>query len=125
MDLALTLQLQCYELAVKSYIPGWADIHKMESQAFKGMRDQEGVVKYLGEYHLVNSLPGEYIPTSHLMLEYGELDLDEYLAETYPPILSEEVLTFWEGLFKVAGTIKRLHHLRHMGGDGREQHFKG
>lgn len=104
----------------------WTDIHKIESEAFKGMRDEPGVVKYLGEYHLVNSLSGEQSPpTSHIMLEYGELDLDEYLAETYPPILSEEIFTFWDGLFKVAGTLKRLHNLKHTGGDGLKHSYQG
>lgn len=117
--------MQCYELAVKSYYPTWADIYRMESQAFKGMRDQEGVVKYLGEYHLVGSVAGNETRTSHIMLEYGELDLDEYLAETYPPILGKEILTFWESFFKVAHTIKGLHRLKYISGDGSEQYFKG
>lgn len=106
-------------------MPVWAEIYKMESQAFKGMRDVEGVVKYLGEYQLSSSSPGEHPSTSHIMLEYGEWDLDEYIAYTSPPILNEEVLAFWGGLFKVANTLNRLHNLKYMGGDGREQHFKG
>lgn len=123
--LGLTSSLQCYELAVKSYMPDCAGIYNMESQAFKGMRDVKGVVKYLGEYHLISSRSDEHTSTSHIMLEYAELDLDEYLAYTCPPILSEEVLTFWGGLFKVAQTIRLLHNLKHVGGDGSEQHFKG
>src|SRR6266496_3650381 len=44
----LTL-LQCYEFAVKSYVNGWEDIYKLESEAFRGVRNHKGVVKYLGE----------------------------------------------------------------------------
>ncbi|KUI70081.1 hypothetical protein VM1G_11686 [Cytospora mali] len=55
------------------------------------------------------------------MLEYGELDLDEYLAEDNPPLSNEEIIAFWEGLFTVADTLKRIHHLR----DDRGQFYRG
>jgi hypothetical protein len=49
-DYMLTL-IQCYEFAVKSYVTGWDDIYKLESEAFRAVRTHKGVVKYLGEYH--------------------------------------------------------------------------
>ncbi|KAF7551355.1 hypothetical protein G7Z17_g5038 [Cylindrodendrum hubeiense] len=111
-----------YELAIKSYKEGFDDIHNIESNAFKGMQRQEGlgVVKYLGEYQT----SGEE-PRHHIMLEYGEQDLDEYLAETFPPVLNKEIIAFWESMFKVAHTLERIHRLKHKGEDGNMQLFNG
>lgn len=114
---------QCYEFAIKSYVAGWEDIYKLESEAFRGVRDHEGVVKYLGEYHFKGA--GDNSPTHNIMLEYGEHDLDEYLAETYPPVLTTEIIAFWEDLFKVATTLQGLHHLEHKGEDGKKSYYRG
>lgn len=113
---------KCYELAVKTYTKYWNDIYKIESEAFKGLRELKGVVKYLGEYQLGTSLESSRASSSrHIMLEYGELDLDEYLVDNYPPVLSEEIIAFWEGLFAVADTLKRIHHLQ----DDRNHVYRG
>lgn len=48
--------------------------------------------------------------THHILLEYGEQDLDEWLVEEYPPVLNEEIIRVWEEVFSVATTIKELHH---------------
>lgn len=113
---------QCYELAVKTYTKYWNDIYKIESEAFKGLRELKGVVKYLGEYQLGTSSESSQASSSrHIMLEYGELDLDEYLVDNYPPVLSEEIIAFWEGLFGVADTLKRIHHLQ----DDRNHVYRG
>ncbi|KAK7708019.1 hypothetical protein SLS64_006841 [Diaporthe eres] len=88
----------CYELAVKSYMD--KHTYEIESQAFQGIRHQQGVVQYLGEYRLEHhTLHFPDFPSHHIMLEYGEMDLDEYLAETYPPVLNEEIRGFWEEFF--------------------------
>ncbi|KAH7171388.1 kinase-like domain-containing protein [Dactylonectria macrodidyma] len=111
-----------YEFAVKSYIREYDDVYKMESQAFKAMQHQTelGVVQYLGEYHTDS---GEH--SHHILLEFGEHDLDEYLAGTCPPVLNKEIIDFWESLFKVAKTIDQIHRLDHVGQDGNLQHFNG
>ncbi|KAH6989235.1 hypothetical protein BKA56DRAFT_250612 [Ilyonectria sp. MPI-CAGE-AT-0026] len=111
-----------YELAVKSYMSEYADVYKMESNAFIGMQGQEGleVVKYLGAYHTDG---GRH--SHHIMLEYGEQDLDEYLADTSPPVLNKEIIDFWESLFKVAHTLERIHILNHRRVDGNMQLFNG
>lgn len=104
-----------YELAIKSYMSEYADVYMMESTAFTGMQGQEGlgVVKYLGAYHTDG---GNH--RDHIMLEYGEQDLDEYLADTCPPVLNKEIIDFWESLFKVAHTLEGIHILNHKGEDG-------
>jgi len=118
----LTL-MQCYEFAVKSYATGWDDIYKLESEAFRAVRSHEGVVKYLGEYHFREC--GAASPTHNILLEYGQQDLDEYIADTYPPVLNNEIIAFWEDLFKVAATLKRLHQFQYKSEDGRTKHYKG
>ncbi|KAH7022266.1 kinase-like domain-containing protein [Ilyonectria destructans] len=111
-----------YELAIKSYMSEYADVYKMESTAFTGMQGQEGlgVVKYLGAYHTDG---GNH--RDHIMLEYGEQDLDEYLADTSPPVLNKEIIDFWESLFKVAHTLEGIHILNHKGEDGNMHLFNG
>lgn len=98
------------------------NIYEIESQAFQGIRGQQGVVQYLGEYRL-QQFPKP--PSHHIMLEYGEMDLDEYLAETYPPVLNEEIREFWEELFSVARTLKRIHHLQHDNRGGNREGYRG
>lgn len=118
--------IQCYQLAIKSYMEPMKTIYEIESQAFQGIRDQLGVVQYLGEYGLQH--PTEDYPSSpshHIMLEYGEMDLDEYLADTYPPVLNGEIREFWEELFGVARTLKRIHHLQYDTKGGNRQGYRG
>ncbi|KAF7559253.1 hypothetical protein G7046_g4895 [Stylonectria norvegica] len=109
-----------YEIAVKSYMAWNGAIYEMERDAYMGMRGQEGVVKYLGAYQ-VNGKDNEY----HIMLEYCEKDLEDYLTEMLPPILSDEFIRFWGNLFKVADTLKSIHQLEHKGEDGFSRVFRG
>lgn len=68
-------------------------------------------MKYLGEFRISG---GDSTPTSNnIMLEYGEHDLDEYLADTYAPVLSQEIIEFWTALFKVAETLRQMHDLNY------------
>ncbi|KAK2764155.1 protein kinase domain protein [Colletotrichum kahawae] len=124
--------IEYYEFAVKTYLKGFDDIYKLESDAFKGFNGTNdpgslGVVTYLGEYTRHDrggdgvSAQGD---TRHIMLEFGEQDLDEYLADTYPPVLNEEIIAFWESLFQIANTLARIHQLEHVRGD-RVQKYVG
>lgn len=119
--------IQCYQLAVKSYKESMKDIYEIESQAFQGIKDQKGVVQYLGEYRLQRStIQNPKPPSHHIMLEYGEMDLDEYLAETYPPVLNGEIREFWAELFSVARTLKRMHHFKYdTSRGGNRQGYRG
>ncbi|KAG6363611.1 hypothetical protein INS49_008712 [Diaporthe citri] len=116
----------CYELAVKSYMQSMKPIYDIESQAFPGIRGVQGVVQYLGEYQIQHpTINCPDAPSHHIMLEYGELDLDEYLAETYPPVLNAEIRQFWEELFSVARTLERIQNLEYDNRDGKRQHYRG
>ncbi|KAL3291597.1 serine/threonine protein kinase [Colletotrichum asianum] len=102
-----TSGMEYYEFAVKAYLKGYEDIYKLESEAFRGFNNTTdpkslGVVTYLGEYTLHN--------------RGREQDLDEYLADTYPPVLNGEIIAFWEGMFHIAKTLARIHQLEHVRG---------
>ncbi|KAK1657540.1 hypothetical protein BDP55DRAFT_734819 [Colletotrichum godetiae] len=60
-----------------------------------------------------------------IMLEFGEFDLDEYLAAKYPPVLNGEFIAFWKSIFQVAETLQRIHELKSEGADGNMQIFSG
>ncbi|KAF5505974.1 hypothetical protein CGCS363_v004313 [Colletotrichum siamense] len=112
--------IEYYDFAVKSYLNGFDDLYKLDSDAFKrfnGTKDPRslGVVTYLGEYLRHDRTDNGFSQgiTRHIMLEFGEQDLDEYLADTYPPVLNEEIIAFWESLFEIAKTLARIHQLEH------------
>ncbi|KAI8170895.1 hypothetical protein K4K49_006423 [Colletotrichum sp. SAR 10_70] len=117
--------IEYYEFAVKTYLKGFDDIYKLESDAFKGFNGTKdprslGVVTYLGEYTRHDrgddGVSAQGV-TRHIMLEFGEQDLDEYLAATYPPVLNEEIIAFWGSLFEIAKTLGRIHQLERVRGD--------
>lgn len=84
------------------------------------------MVKYLGEYRSIHYKEGGEEEVIHnIILEYGQRDLDEYLADNYPPVLSNEIIAFWQDLFKVADTLKGLHQLEFEGEDKIITIFKG
>lgn len=87
------------------------------------MKKLEGVVTYLGEYHMNGS--DQTQAKHHILLEYGERDLDEYLVETYAPVLNKEIIAFWEGIFEIADTLQQMHKLKVPGANGQSRIFRG
>lgn len=83
------------------------------------------MVQYLGHYeHEEIQLPShapETVVTAkeeevtrttyNILLEYGDMDLDEFFAERLPPVLQTEVEAFWKDLFEVADAVERIHNL--------------
>lgn len=70
------------------------------------------MIKCFGEY---NRRMAKGSLAHHIILEFGEHDLDEYLAASFPPILYKETKGFWESVFEVAGTLERLHDSQYGG----------
>ena len=104
--------LQCYHLAIKSYHPRSKTSYDLEIAAFKGCNERPGIVKYLGQY-VVHGVGDR--SCHHIILEYGEQDLDEYLAGRYPPVMFGEILATWKDIFSIAHTTQDLHALEHGG----------
>lgn len=102
--------MQCYKLAVKTFSYDATDIYEWEKEAFSAFRDNQDspIVKYLGSFS-----HGEGDHKAHkLLLEYGDMDLDEYCAdlENVAPVQSGEIIRFWKSLFEVARAIKDVHY---------------
>ncbi|KAG8156623.1 hypothetical protein KVR01_013574 [Diaporthe batatas] len=100
---------ECYSIAVKSYNPTETDAYRLEVDAFEALSEIPGVIKFLGEYNRRRTFRGSPSLAHHIILEFGEHDLDEFLADNFPPILYTEIKGFWNSLFKVADTLERLH----------------
>jgi hypothetical protein len=118
---------QCYQLALKSYPSGSFDIFEWERIAFVGLRGQKGMVQYLGDYSFDEDPNDSTSRTHNILLEYGELDLDEFFAadHSYPPVLTLEIVDFWQSLFEVAEALKRFHNLEYTNEDGVTDHYHG
>jgi hypothetical protein len=71
------------------------------------------MVQYLGQYSYNYDPEGFPGKTYNLILEYGEMDLDEFFFSpaTLPPVRSEEIIAFWRSLFKIAEALQRVHEL--------------
>ena len=96
------------------------NVYEWEKAAFSGLKYDESnpIIRYLGCYcHDENVPRSEGVSTNttyNLLLEYGQVDLDEYCADltNVPPVRAMEIIRFWESLFKVADAIRRVHKVR-------------
>ena len=89
------------------------------------------MIKYLGDFkhdfsYDTGPQPAQILPPSssdsstnlastvtyNILLEFGELDLEEYFLERLPPFLPSEILSFWEHFFEIAEGISELHNLK-------------
>jgi hypothetical protein len=126
LELLLTAYImQCYKLAIKSYSAKAKDIYEWEKRAFTGLRNDYDtpIVQCLGCF----THDGEREKTYNLVLEYGEMDLDEYCADlgNIAPVHSEEIMRFWQSLFEVAKAIRRVHQVPVQTGQNLQKVYSG
>jgi hypothetical protein len=86
------------------------------------------MVQYFGEYtqmgNQISATPETSEQTTfNILLEYGELDLDEYFQERPPPALPTDIMDFWKNLFNVADALKDIHNLTLGNGEFREEYY--
>ncbi|OAG42928.1 hypothetical protein AYO21_02879 [Fonsecaea monophora] len=112
-----------YEMALKSYGSENQAMFDWERNAFAGLEDQKGMVRYIGHYSYEEPPAGL---THNILLEFGELDLDEFFAHEFssPPVRSPEIISFWESLFQVAEALQRIHNLK-IDQDGQTEEYYG
>ena len=91
-----------------------------EVEAFLSLRSHEGMVRYLGHFERQEHTG----PTYHILLEFGELDLEDFFLDRLPPALQTEIEQFWENLFEVANAVKHIHNFT-MSRAGVRQNFYG
>ncbi|EXJ58240.1 serine/threonine protein kinase [Cladophialophora yegresii CBS 114405] len=116
----------CHIFALKTYKNGNEELYENERNAFRGLSTNRGMIKYLLDYSQVGGRPSandSANQTFHLVLELGELDLDQYFHFYLPPVLVEEQLHFWSHVFLVADTIRDIHAFYHAGNLGPEKYY--
>ncbi len=93
--------------------------------AFRGLKDHGGMVRWLADYKKAKT-SGETLQsgatghsghtadntTYNILLEYGEMDLDEYFGRMVPPALPSDIEAFWRPLFAIADAIDGIHNLK-------------
>ncbi|OCT51221.1 hypothetical protein CLCR_07949 [Cladophialophora carrionii] len=116
----------CHIFALKTYKDGNEGLYENERNAFRGLSKNKGMIKYLFDYSQVGARPSvneSANETFHLVLELGELDLDQYFHFYLPPVLVEEQFHFWSHVFFVADAIRDIHAFYHVGNLGPEKYF--
>jgi hypothetical protein len=103
-------------MAVKSFSKDMMDIYEWEQRAFTGLQNDENahIVRYLGCFCHND---GSDAVTYNLLLEFGQMDLDEFWADiaNIPPARTEEIIYFWESLFNIAKAIRNVHGVSNKG----------
>jgi hypothetical protein len=95
-----------------------------EREAYCRLPHSDGILGYFADYvhrerrRSPNRQAGDteaggiIVRTTNILLEYGELDLDEYFAENISPVLQAEIEGFWRLLFEVAHAAEAIHNLQ-------------
>lgn len=126
---------------MKTFDEGWEDLFETERDAFLALRNEVGLVRYLGDYEHIevqaasttpqtitesetSEVEVRKIPTLNIILEYGDYDLDEYFREFTPPVFQSEINFFWTGLFDIAHAVEGIHDFA-VAKDGRMEEFQG
>jgi len=104
--------VKCYQFTVKSYNKANHEVYRREMDNFQGISDIPGIVSYYGYFiEKDEDSNGTVHMTKNILLEYGDLDLDEYLVGKLPLTIRIEIIDFWERLFRVATTLKKFQNL--------------
>lgn len=89
------------------------------------MKGLEGVVECFGWY-TEESMNGSRLETTHnILMEYGDQDLEEYMALRAPPVRTSEIIEIWESVFELATTINQVHNFLYEDPDGSTEDFSG
>jgi hypothetical protein len=109
---------------LKSFKEGHRERYENERNAFLRLRKHEGMVRFLAEYEHQEIQGSQDSPsgtaittvkiklTYNILLEFGDVDLEEFFAVRLPPVFQPEVGAFWKGLFEVADALEGIHNLK-------------
>ncbi|KAK7920892.1 hypothetical protein PG985_008914 [Apiospora marii] len=104
---------KCYSMALKTFTSENKEVFNRERQNYLAVEGLAGMVQYLGEYEIEESIGAQgVVCTSNLLLEYGDLDLEELFLSQNPPTSFETIVEFWEALYKVAEALEGIHNLK-------------
>ena len=100
-------RLQCYKLAIKSYSEHQKTAYKAEVQAYRGLADKPGMLRYFGCY----SCNEQGFKRYNILLEFGTMDLLTYFENQSSPEEEAEIIRCWKLIFKIAKAIRTVHEL--------------
>ena len=112
---------QCFTLALKTYEDGRLSYYNEEKSAFDGMKNNKGIIRYLGTYghkerrsvtNANNENTQRTIITRHILLEYGEFSLMQIFMYRLPPVFEFEIKDFWTSLIEIVDALKGIHKLK-------------
>jgi hypothetical protein len=124
LEWLLSEHSQCYQFALKIFEESNTAISHNEREAYRRLAHSDGILDYFADYvhkerrrslneQARDAGDGEIIVlTTNILLEYGELDLDEYFAEYSPPVLQTEIEDFWKRLFEIAHAVDAIHNVQ-------------
>lgn len=100
---------------LKTYITATAAItYAREVEAFRRLQQQgknTGIIRFHGSFTRGDE--------HHVLLEYADKGtLEEYFQNEIPPVDPEEIINFWEALFKILDALSRIHRANTDGAGG-------
>jgi hypothetical protein len=109
---------------LKVFRHGREDEFRVEKEAFEALSnlsidEKSGanlLIRCLGHFTEKLDVDGHTEKTHNLLLEYGELDLDEYFAETPPPATVDDIIPFWRNMFNVVDALEFIHNFQDYSG---------
>ena len=126
--------VQRYQFALKSFKHTNKSLYDNEMNAFFGLKEHEGMVRWLADYQKAQDSPGTQADagteaserkrlTYNILLEFGESDLRVYFEENLPPVLQSEIEAFWRSLFEIADAVKGIHNLKVRNAEQMEEYY--
>lgn len=91
------------QLVMKTYQKNMADIGHNEVRVYRLLKSNQNFVQYLCDFSHDGKLS--------ILLEQGELDLNEYFSCQSPPVLQKNVTGFWCALSSVVKSIEDIHEM--------------
>jgi serine/threonine protein kinase len=93
---------------LKTYITAAAATsYAREVEAFRRLQQQggdTGIIGFHGSFTRGDSC--------HVLLEYADKGtLEDYFEKETPPVDPEEIINFWEALFKILDALSRIHQI--------------
>ena len=97
---------------MKVYQKHQEELYEREADAYTGLTNVPGMVKYLGRYAHHD---GHGQRTFNILLEMGDMDLWDCFSKEYIPVLLSDITKFWQAIYKIAKVIYSIHELDHRG----------
>ncbi|CZR62093.1 uncharacterized protein PAC_11990 [Phialocephala subalpina] len=97
---------RCHAYVLKTYMTAEAETYyNNETAAFRRLKHQDSnLIGFYGSFCQGN--------TFNIILEYADKGtLERYFKDCRPPIQSEDIINFWDGLFKNIWAVGRIHNL--------------